>query len=274
MAAPRSPTRIAPPLSSSGRLSLSMVAALFVLGISGSRAEVVTIFAAASTTNALNEVAESYAASDSSGQKVRPVFAATSTLAMQISKGAPADLFLAANPAWMDYLVERHAIRPDSRRDLLGNRLVLIAPAGSRLQIAIEPGLPLVEALAGGRLAIGDPAHVPAGIYAKAALERLGVWHAVAPRTAQAANVRAALALVDRGEAAAGIVYQSDVAVGRRTRVVAVFPASSHPPITYQVALVAGSNLPEAKRFYHFLLGPEAGAIFRRHGFLTLTPGS
>jgi len=274
MADPRCPTDIVLPLSFLGRLSLATMAALFVLGISGSRGEDVTVFAAASTTNALSEVAELYAASDSPGQEVRLVFAASSTLAMQISKGAPADLFLAANPAWMGYLAERQAILPESRRDLLGNRLVLIAPADSRLQIAIGPGLPLVEALGDGRLAVGDPAHVPAGIYAKAALETLGVWQAVAPRTARAANVRAALALVDRGEAAAGIVYQSDVAIGRRTRVAAIFPVSSHPPITYQLALVAGSNLSGAKRFYRFLLGPEAGAIFRKHGFLTATPGS
>jgi molybdate transport system substrate-binding protein len=274
MADPRCLTDIALKPSFLGRLALSAIAALFAMGISGSRAEKVTIFAAASTTNALSEAAETYAALEPSGQKVRPVFAASSTLAMQISKGAPADLFLSANPAWMDYLVERQSILQQSRRDLLGNRLVLIAPADSSLQVAIGPGLPLLEALGDGRLAIGDPGHVPAGIYAKAALETLGIWHAVARRTARAANVRAALALVDRGEATAGIVYQSDAAIGKRVRVVAVFPPNSHPAIVYQLALVPGSNLAGAKRFYRFLLGPEAGAIFRKHGFLTRTPGS
>ncbi len=250
---------------------ICLAALLFGIGAARPRAEEVTIFAAASTANAVNEVVERYEATlaepTGNGLAVRPVFAASSTLAKQIAQGAPADLFLSASVAWMDYLAQRQAITAASRIDLLGNRLVLISSAESPLTLTIEPEFPLAEALDGGRLAIGDPAHVPAGIYAKAALETLGVWPTVAGRTARAADVRAALALVDRGEAAAGIVYQSDTAISRRVRVAGVFPRTSHPPITYPLALVAERPSPAVERFYRFLRGPEAAAIFRRHGF-------
>ncbi len=266
------------PISSlpwSGRLFgvVCLVAPLFGLGATPPRAEDVTIFAAASTANAVNEVVERYAAMlaepAGDGLAVRLVFAASSTLAKQIAQGAPADLFLSASVAWMDYLAQRQAIAPASRIDLLGNSLVLISPADSPLALTIEPGFPLAETLDGGRLAIGDPAHVPAGMYAKAALETLGVWPTVADKTARAADVRAARALVDRGEAAAGIVYRSDTAISRRVLVAGVFPRDSHPPITYPLALVAGRSSPEVERFYRFLRGPEARVIFRRHGFLS-----
>jgi len=264
-----------PSLPWSGRFlgTICFAALLFGLGAARPRAEDVTIFAAASTANAVNEVVERYAATLAepvgNGLAVRPVFAASSTLAKQIAQGAPADLFLSASVAWMDYLEQRQAIAPASRIDLLGNRLVLISPADSPLTLTIEPGFPLAEALDGSRLAIGDPAHVPAGIYAKAALETLSVWPTVAGKTARAADVRAALVLVDRGEAAAGIVYQSDTAISRRVRVAGVFPQDSHPPITYPLALVAERPSPAVVRFYRFLRGPEARAIFRRHGFLS-----
>jgi molybdate transport system substrate-binding protein len=247
-------------------------AAFIGLGIAGPRAEEVTFFAAASTANAVNAVVARYAATaPGAGQDrptVRPVFAASSTLAKQIVQGAPADLFLSASGAWMDYLAGRQAIDLASRVDLLGNRLVLVSPAHSRLSLAIAPGFPLARALDGGWLAIGDPAHVPAGIYAKAALEGLGVWPEVADRTARTADVRAALALVDRGEAAAGIVYQSDLAISSEIRLAGVFPKTSHPPITYPLARVAGTSSSAVERFYRFLLGSEARAIFRAHGFL------
>jgi molybdate transport system substrate-binding protein len=246
-------------------------AALIALGIGGLRAEEVTFFAAASTADAVNAVTARYAATvpgeGRDGPVVRPVFAASSTLAKQIVQGAPAQLFLSASNEWMDYLERRHAIDPASRVDLLGNRLVLVTPADSRLSLAIAPGFPLARGLDGGWLAIGDPAHVPAGIYAKAALETLGVWPEVAGKTARTADVRAALALVDRGEAAAGIVYRSDLEIGNRVQLAGVFPETSHPPITYPLAKVAGPSSDAAERFYRFLLGPEARAIFRAHGF-------
>ena len=144
---------------------------------------------------------------------------------------------------------------------------MLITPADRPLRLVVKPGFPLAAALDGGRLAIGDPAHVPAGIYAEAALKSLGLWDSVADKTARTADVRAALALVDRGEAAAGIVYRSDLEIGNRVQLAGVFPETSHPPITSPLARVAGPSSDAAERFYRFLLGPEARAIFRAHGF-------
>lgn len=232
------------------------------------RAGEITVFAAASTSTALSEVAELYeAAPKAQGDTVRLIFAATSTLAKQIVEGAPADVVLLASAAWMDYLADRNAIEPESRVDLLGNRLALITPAGRPITLEIVPGLPLSAALDGGWLAIGDPDHVPAGIYAKAALESLGVWAEVAGKTARAADVRAALALVDRGEAAAGIVYQSDVAIGEAIGLTALFPLESHPAIVYPIAVSAGRKSPAVERFYRFLRSPDAWAVFLKHGF-------
>ena len=246
-----------------------LAAALSSAGVS-SHAEELTVFAAASTTTALEEAVDRFPGESTT---VRLVFAASSTLAKQIDHGAPADLFLSANAAWMDYLAERGAIDPASRIDLLGNRLVLIAPADRSLPSSLEPGPVLADALGDGRLAIGDPAHVPAGIYAKAALETLGAWPALAGKTARTANVRAALALVHRGEAAAGIVYRSDVAISDRVRVAGLFPAGSHPPITYPMAVVAGRRSPAVDRLYQFLLGPTARAVFEKHGFSAPSQG-
>ncbi len=225
----------------------------------------VMLFAAASTTDAITAVARAFEARG--GAAVRCVFAASSTLAQQIARGAPADLFLSANSAWMDELARRGAIEAETRADLLGNVLVLIAPRDSPLELAIGPGFALAEALAERRLAMGDPAHVPAGIYAKAALEHLGVWPQVGERAAFLGDVRAALALVDRGEAAAGIVYASDGRISPRVRVVDRFPADSHPPIVYPLAVVSGRRRPAVMALHAFLRGPEAAAIFRAHGF-------
>jgi molybdate transport system substrate-binding protein len=231
-------------------------------------AEQITVFAAASTTPALTEAADRYEAGPAAeGDTVRLVFAASSTLAKQIAQGAPADLFLSASPAWMDYLAERGAIEPSSRHDLLGNRLALIAPQDRSFDLAVEPGFALAEALDGGRLALGDPAHVPVGIYAKSALEQLGVWPALADRTARAADARAVLALVARGEAAAGIVYQSDVWSDAGIGLVGLFPLASHPPIVYPLAVVTGRGSPAVDRLYRFLRDTEAQAVFQRHGF-------
>ena len=258
---------------------LAACCAVFLgFGIGRPHAEDIRFFAAASTAEAVNAVTARYAEmlriDGEGGASVRPVFAASSALAKQISQGAPADLFLSASADWMDYLEDRDAIDPASRVDLLSNRLVLVTPTDSRLSLAIAPGFALVRGLDGGRLAIGDPAHVPAGIYAKAALEALGVWGDLAGRTARTANVRVALALVERGEVAAGIVYESDLKISSRVRTAGMFPETAHPPITYPLARIAGPSSPAAERFYRFLLGPEAEAIFRTHGFRALEGAS
>jgi len=254
------------------RRSLGLAAAALALAIAlpaaADDATPITIFAAASTSNAVNEIAALYEAEGHGA--VRPVFAASSTLAKQIDQGAPADLFLSANVEWMDYLASRHLLEPGSRSDLLANRLVLVAPADSVWTLEIAPGFDLAGALGDGRLALGDPGHVPAGLYAKAALEALGIWDSVAAKTAHAANVRAALALVESGAVPAGIVYESDAVISRRTRVVARFPVDSHPPIVYPLAVIAGHRRPEVLRLRDFLNGDLAAEVFRRHGFIAL----
>ena len=223
-----------------------------------------TVFAAASTTDALGEIAREYEAAGHGHIVIS--FASSSTLAKQIENGAPADLYLSADEIWMDYLAQRNLIVPASRIDYLGNTLVLIAPKDSRLALTIAPGFPLAASLGDGRLAIGDPDHVPAGIYAKAALEKLGVWQEVEPKLARAEDVRGALAYVERGEAAAGIVYATDAARAQ-VRVVAPFPADTHPPIRYPMALVAGHDTHAARAFYNHLRGSAARAVFERYGF-------
>ncbi|GAB4392520.1 MAG: molybdate ABC transporter substrate-binding protein [Kiloniellaceae bacterium] len=232
----------------------------------------VTLFAAASATDAINEIAEAYAAK--TGGSIRPVLAASSTLARQIAQGAPADLFLSANVTWMDHLAEQQMVLPDSRVSLLSNRLVLIAPADSDLRLRLAPGLDLGRLLGDGRLAVGDPAHVPAGLYARQALEALGLWEQVADKLAQASNVRAALALVDRGEAVAGIVYETDAAISPRVRIVDGFPLSASPKIIYPLAIVAGHDRPAVRAVYDFLRSDEATAIFSKHGFTRPPSGS
>lgn len=232
----------------------------------------VTLFAAASTTDAVNEIAEAFAAK--TGGSMRPVLASSSTLARQISQGAPADIFLSANVEWMDHLDQQQLLAADSRAPLLSNRLVLIAPADSALQLRLAPGLPLRDLLGGGRLAVGDPAHVPAGIYARQALEALGLWDQVADRLAQAANVRAALALVDRGEAVAGVVYETDAAISPRVKIVDAFPDDVTPPITYPLAIVTGHDRPAVRAAYEFLKSDEATAIFAKYGFTRAHAGS
>ncbi len=227
--------------------------------------ETVTIFAAASTTDAVTEIAQLLTAE--SGVTLRPVFAASSTLARQIVQGAPAELYLSANPRWMDYLAAQGLIEPASRVDLLSNTLVLIAPLDSDAAVEIAAGFDLAGLLNGRPLALADPDHVPAGIYAKAALSHLGLWPQAAGRTVYAANVRAALALVDRGEAAAGIVYASDAAIARKIRVLDRFPVESHPPIRYPLAIVAGRRSAEVEAVYAFFQGPEAAERFRARGF-------
>lgn len=232
---------------------------------------VITVFAAASLTESLGESARGYEAAQ--GVTVKLSVAASSVLARQIESGAAADLFISADSAWMDYLEERGLVQATSRRDLLGNRLVLVAPAGSRVVVDLRPGVDLAAALGSdGRLAIAEPEGVPAGRYAVAALQALGAWQAVENRTVPAENVRAALAFVARGEAPLGVVYATDAAVEPRVRVVATFPPESHAPIVYPAALIRGAS-PAAAAFLAWLAGPEAGIIFTTAGFTVLKQG-
>ena len=223
------------------------------------------VLAAASLQESLNAAADLWAAQG----HARPVlsFAASSALARQVAAGAPADLFISADEAWMDDLDKRHLLRGGTRVDLLTNRLVLVAPAASRVQIAIRPGFALGAALGQGRLATGAVESVPAGIYAKEALTRLGVWPQVQARLAGTESGRAALALVARGEAPLGIVYATDAQADRRVRVVATFPESSHAPIRYPVAVLAASTHGEAEGFRRFLLSAQGRGVFRPYGF-------
>lgn len=225
----------------------------------------VLIFAAASLQTALDELTP--AMSRVIEMPVRTSYAASSALARQIEAGAPADVFISADLEWMDYVATRGLIRTESRVNLLGNRLVLVAPAsrpGTALKIA--PGFPLASALGNDRLAVADPSTVPAGKYARAALTSLGVWDSVAGKLAPAENVRAALLLVSRGETPLGIVYATDAAADRGVTVVDEFPASTHPPIVYPAALTSVSS-PAAARVLTFLRGAVASAVFARQGF-------
>lgn len=245
-------------------LLLAFVALLFApLAAAQERGPVV--LAAASLQESLTEAANAWAAKG----HPKPVisFAASSALARQIIARAPADLFLSADEEWMDAVGKAGLLRPGTRTTLLGNRLVLIAPASSGARLTIARGFPLARALGPGRLALADPEAVPAGKYAKAALTNLGVWSGVAAKVAPAENVRAALALVERGAAPFGIVYATDARAAKAVRVVGTFPASSHPPIRYPVAVLKASRHPDALGFRAFLLSREGRAIFTRHGF-------
>lgn len=233
--------------------------------------ESVTLFAAASTTNALTEIVELY--KTQSETRIRTVFAASSTLAKQIANGAPADLFLSANQLWVEHLIKKAVIDPDSTRDLLGNRLVMVVgpqnEAAENLPQRLEPSLPLDRILGKSRLAIGDPAHVPAGIYAKTAMQSLGLWDSYQDKLAFSGNVRTTLALVERGEAAAGIVYETDALILPELKIAGIFPANSHPSIVYPLAMVEQRRSRAVEDFYGFLFGPEASQVFLRHGFST-----
>lgn len=228
----------------------------------------VTVFAAASLTNAMQDIAAQY----NKEQKVDVVssFASSSTLARQIEAGAPADIFISADQKWMDYAVDKKAIDTPSRKTLLGNSLVVVAPKVSpQGEIAINDKTDWLSLLKGGRLATGDPAHVPAGIYAKEALQKLGAWETLSPKLAPAEDVRNALALVERNEAPLGIVYGSDAVASKGVKVVGTFPESSHQKVEYPLAIVKGHNNPTVSAFYDYLQGPQAAAIFKRYGFTT-----
>jgi molybdate transport system substrate-binding protein len=223
------------------------------------------VFAAASLKNALDEIAAV------SPAKPTISYGASSALAKQIENGAPAQVFISADLDWMDYLEQRKRLRPGTRKNVAGNKLVLIAPAGSAAKTAIQPGFPLAKLLGEGRLATADPAHVPAGKYTKAALEKLGVWDAVAGRLAATENVRAALALVARGEAPLGAVYSTDAAVEPKVRVVATFPDGLHPAIVYPAALTSAAPASGAAADFLALLGSAvARNVFEKYGFTPL----
>jgi molybdate transport system substrate-binding protein len=227
----------------------------------------VTVFAAASLTNVLEELGANF--TQATGVYVRLSFAASSVLARQIEAGARADVFLSADQEWMDYLDQRGRIAKSSRRNLLGNRLALIAPVDSDIQLKIAPGFPLASALGKGRLVTGDPDTVPVGRYARSALTSLGVWHEVSDRLVRAQDVRHALMFVARAEAPLGIVYETDARADSRVRLVGLFPDSSHQPITCPVALTPGAS-PDAARFLEFIGSDAARVTFERAGFAVL----
>jgi molybdate transport system substrate-binding protein len=248
------------------RLAGPLLALLCLAAAPAARAEPL-VFAAASLREALDVAAQAWAKRSGS----RPVisYAGSSALARQIEQGAPADVFVPADEAWMDWAAQRGLLRAGTRVPLAANRLVLIAPAGAApTGLRLAPGVSLAAALgADGRLALGEVASVPAGRYAKAALEGLGAWTAVAGRLAQTENVRAALALVARGEAPLGVVYATDARAEPRVRVVDTFPETSHPPIVYPAAVTAGARSARAQAFIDFLRSAEGRAVFAAHGF-------
>ncbi len=227
----------------------------------------ITVFAAASLTDVLQALGDKFTRETSI--PVRFSFAASSALARQIENGAPADIFFSADLEWMDYLQMRNLIQRDTRHDVLGNRLVLIAPADSKIKLKIEAHFPLASALGKGRLATGDPDGVPVGRYAREALTTLGIWNNVADRLVRADSVRSALAFVDRGEAPLGIVYETDALIDKRVRVVDVFPANSHLPIVYPIALI-GAAKTDAASFVAYIRGPVGVAAFKAQGFTPL----
>ena len=230
-------------------------------------AQNLTVYAAASLGTVLEEIGAGWRAANP-GKGLKFNFAASSTLARQIEQGAPADLFASADQEWMDYLASRRLIAADTRKSMLGNRLVLVVPADSKLNVELKAGVDFAALLGpNGRLATGDPASVPVGKYAQAALTSLGAWPAVEPRLARAENVRAALALVERGEAPLGIVYATDAAVAPKVRIAGTFPVGSHTAITYSFAALAGRDSAAARAFLTYLGGPEATAAFRKAGF-------
>jgi molybdate transport system substrate-binding protein len=227
----------------------------------------ITVFAAASLSNVLQELGDGFTKETSI--PVRFSFAASSALARQIENGAPADVYFAADLEWMDYLQTRKLLQRDTRHNVLANRLVLVAPADSKIKLKIEPGFALVAALGKRRLATGDPDSVPVGRYAREALTTLGVWNEMADRIVRADSVRSALVLVDRDEAPLGIVYETDALVDKQVRVVDVFPENSHLPIVYPVALTSAAKA-DAARFVAYIRGPAGEVAFKAYGFALL----
>lgn len=247
-----------------------LLAALIAVALPATaKAQDLLVFAAASLKTALDEI--NAGQSIVSPGQVKISYAASSALARQIEAGAPADLFLSADLDWMDYVEQKKLLTPGTRSTLLGNRIVLIAPADSKAAVKIAPGFDLAGLLGkDGRLAMADVNAVPAGKYGKAALEALNVWSGISGRIAQAENVRAALLLVARGEAPLGIVYATDAAAEKKVRILDAFPASTHPPILYPAAQLTGSKHPQAAAWLAGLRSAAAKAVFAKHGFTVI----
>jgi molybdate transport system substrate-binding protein len=242
---------------------------LFCLPSSAAQTDKSTIivFAAASLTDALQEVGDRF--TKDSSIPVKFSFAASSALARQIENGAPADVFFSADIDWMDYLQSRKLIQNHTRHDVLGNRLVLVAPADSKIVLKIEPHFPLAATLGKGRLSTGDPDSVPVGRYAREALTKLDVWNEIEARLVRADSVRSALAFVDRGEASLGIVYATDAKIDDKVRVVDVFPDNTHMPIVYPIAVTAVAKS-DAIKFVDYVRSPVGEATFKKYGFTAL----
>jgi molybdate transport system substrate-binding protein len=249
------------------RRMLLSAAALIAGGAAWAQQDV-TVFAAASLKNALDEAAARWTAD--TGRRTRISYAATSALAKQIEAGAPADVFFSADLDWMNHVARANLIKLPTRADLLGNRIVLIAGKASSVDLKPGPNFGLRAALGDGRLAMANVDAVPAGKYGKTALDKLGVWSSISDRVAQAENVRAALLLVSRGEAPLGIVYRSDAVADPNVRILGAFPEDSHPPVTYPIAVLASSRNPHAEALVMFLRSPAATAIWEKHGFTVL----
>ena len=253
------------------RLLLKLAVAAFAalpLALPAAAADKVTVFAAASMKNALDAANAEW--QKETGNETTVSYAASSALAKQIEAAAPADLFISADLAWMDYVAEKKLIREDTRSNLLGNRIVLIAPKDKAEKVEIKEGFDLAGLIGDGKLAMGAVDSVPAGKYGKAALEKLGVWSSVEGKVAGAESVRAALALVSRGEAPYGIVYQTDAAADPGVAIVGAFPEDSHPPIIYPVAILADSKSPAASAYLDFLKSDKAAPFFTEQGFTVL----
>jgi molybdate transport system substrate-binding protein len=226
----------------------------------------VTIFAASSLKDALDEQVKVFLSTNQNVQ-IRLSYAGSNALAKQIESGAPAQLFISADEAWMDYLAKKNLVIDSTRRDLVKNELVLIAPVSSPVKLDVAPGFAIAAALGNGRLSLANPDVVPAGKYAKAALTKLGVWGTVDQKIAGAENVRAALAFVARGETPLGIVYRTDAMAEPRVRVVAAFPGALHAPIVYPAAIVTGQDSPAARALLAALTNAKATAVWKKFGF-------
>jgi len=253
------------------RLLLKLVVAAFAalpLALPAAAADKVTVFAAASLKNALDAANAEW--QKETGNETAVSYAASSALAKQIEAAAPADLFISADLAWMDYVAEKKLIKEDTRSNLLGNRIVLIAPKDKAEKVEIKEGFDLAGLVGDGKLAMGAVDSVPAGKYGKAALEKLGIWPSVEGKVAGAESVRAALALVSRGEAPYGIVYETDAAADPGVAIVGAFPEDSHPPIIYPVAILADSQSPAANAYLDFLKSDKAAPFFTEQGFTIL----
>jgi len=254
------------------KLATAAISALFIgtvtLATPAAAADKVTVFAAASLKDALDAADAAWA--KESGKEAVASYAASGALAKQIENAAPADIFISADLDWMDYVAKKNLIKADTRSNLLGNRLVLVTAKDKAKPVDIKQGFDLSALVGDGKLAMGEPKSVPAGKYGQSALDKLGAWKAVEPKVAYAESVRAALALVSRGEAPYGIVYQTDAAADKGVAIVGTFPADSHPPIIYPIALLADSKNPDAAAYLDFLKSEKAAPFFTAQGFTIL----